>query len=486
MKTFKEYLLLSEARGIFPKIHEVSERIYTIIYDKIIEDLNRNNRSVIMDFNKFYNNDRTSSIIDGQYVCNAGDEFVIGDKIFNKLTYRITIDFIENFDSLGNLHKDKKIVMRGASTQVPIAKHKKGKYIIYEDQDTIQITIKYLLNKGAILDIDPLTIPNTKNKIIEGLDELNSECVSAVSHELGHIFTRRKRNKTGTGFGEMVEYFTNSDFRKAILPVYNIKNIYKFYHNKYFIDKIEIPNYPTQIYSSLFSHGNKRRKFETKNDLINAIKNNELYKKLDEIHKFSYNNFINGLKEKEEKDKIIKFLEITEITDFVLQKFHNNTKIAHTILNVLENEKPDVVIHFLRRSNLTDLIPLFEECVKFRKDLINKLKNETDILVIKSFLDKILNIFKQRLEDTFYEILPPSELFSIGSKHVLNPTAEDDISEELNKIFSDEVISKYKKDPEKYYETEIEKMQKIAEREKRKILRIVSFYDENTQELTPI
>lgn len=474
MKTFKEYLLLSEARGIFPNIYEVSERIYKIIYDKIIEDLNQNNNSVIIDFNKIYSSDVSSSIIEGQYVCNAGDEFVIANKKYDKLIYRIIIDFAQNFNLTNNVYKDKPIIFRGASTKIPDIKHKTGKYIVYEELDAIEINMKYILNKDAIVNITPATFDNIKTEIIDELDNLNSESIGIVSHELGHIFTMIKRNKKGLGFGEAVEYSTNMNFIKQI---YNIKNIYKFYFNKYILDKVEIHNYPTEIYSSLVSNF-----FETRNDLINAIKNSERYKDLDEICKFSYDNFISGLIK--ERREIEKFLIISELSDILSKEFPHDGKLADFMLNGLVTNF-SLFKNFLVTRNLSKLIPVFDKCKNAKNTLTKDLKKKSDIQVIESFLGEIYHILKQHLKEVFRDVLPNSEKFKIIARHMFTPTpaaAED----EINKMVSDEIFSKYKNDPQEYYKTEIEKMQKIAEKEKRRILRIVSFYDENTKRLTPL
>jgi len=280
-----------------------------------------------------------------------------------ELVYNQLMSKIETIDSIGEGDEELHFQLNG---DYVISDYKFKKIDL-----TVEIIRTAQVDKGTIagmsfmykshLDNDALKIIHepTKNKIelsitigipedgeisdvIQELKDEKQLTISSLSHELMHSYDKFKRPVTNTT--QRTDYDAYKNIRFGIEPIDD------FLHNLYFIHSIENVVRPSEIASDLKSGSIEKEGF------LEFLKNNRVYKKLKEIHSFTYEGLKSDLLG--HVDIIRKRLKDSGINDIP----DNDEELINLVLNLLRINLVNGKAESLKRDLTTNF---FEEIMGF-------------------------------------------------------------------------------------------------------------------------
>lgn len=260
MKYIKKFQLFNEAVGVPSGIIQTARSIYNDFTNLNFEDVFSDGFKKVPYW-----------VIGGSPVRLDGN-YKIGDLEFNK----IYLDF--NF----HVDKDKKdngLILAGLSIQQE-SKIKKDSGKIKYVNANVDFNKSYI---GIALDFIC-----SKNSIGEDVsnyfEKHESYLISKLSHELKHIYDGFK--KTSRNIITSTEYDVYSG-----RPFNEIKPLGEFMYNMYYLHNIENLVRPSEMAGEIDALG------ITKQQFYKYFVNNEMYKKLDSMRKYTYEKLKEDLKE---------------------------------------------------------------------------------------------------------------------------------------------------------------------------------------------
>lgn len=145
------------------------------------------------------------------------------------------------------------------------------------DNETIKMTHRPSKNKIKLKITIGIPPDGDLNTVIEELENEKRMSISSLSHELMHAYDKVKNPVTRP------EHRSDYDAYKSLR--FGIEPIDDFLHNLYFIHSIENVVRPAEVAADLKTGEINKEEF------LEFLKNNRVYKKLKEISNFSYENF---------------------------------------------------------------------------------------------------------------------------------------------------------------------------------------------------
>ena len=281
---FKEYFLLNEKLGVIENAHEEARRIYEILMTWIDEfpyDM------ILIGMGKLQKAGKEPVV---NFIKQEEDyETTLSNIKYNGLNFEISFEYFDLESPMKNG------MILGMATPV-IGKNWDQNTNRYYTKETNSV---YLQIK---IGLDPSTLPeNYVNMLFDDPEKFNRlfgaiirgnltrekiKCISGISHELSHILTGKKSEKTGHKLKSHVNYVSNLEVM-SMLP---IRKIAELFYNMYFMHIIELHNIPTQVYSKM------KEENISKSNFLSFIREQEEYTKLKIIADYSYEKFISDLK----------------------------------------------------------------------------------------------------------------------------------------------------------------------------------------------
>lgn len=301
MIKFKDYYLLNEKMGVIENAHEESEKIYNIMME-MLETVPYD--YVLRGITTLYDNDKDAKIeilkTDPDY------ETILSNIPFKGLNFHISFEYYDLNKMLENG------LLLGMATPIQGKKwdEKTNRYFV-EKTKTVDLVIKIGLDPSTLRQVwvntlfdDPEKFNGLfKNVVINNIQKEKIIYISAISHELSHIFTGKKIEDRGYKLKSHVNYVSNL----GTIPMIPIRKVAELFYNMYFMHIMETHNLPTQVHSKM-----KQENIE-KGNFLSFIQNQEEYKKLKKIKDYSYDQFIQDLKsEIQNMDGILRDLNIPE------------------------------------------------------------------------------------------------------------------------------------------------------------------------------
>lgn len=269
-------------------------------------------------------------------------------------------------------------------------------------------------------------------KLYEFLKTNKDEYISSISHELMHFYDIRKR-----GYETIDSKSDYSTFQKSCIFLKSIKD---FWFYMYYTSIIEEAVRSSEVAGEIYS------KKISKNEFYSFLKNNETYKKLQEIKNFTYDSFINNIKSDilDEKTSIY-------INDFL------STNCDYTISEMI-NKSIDYKIELLLKlaffeyaTNKRDFISTI---VNHLEDVDDKFNTKEDTEAPKSLIELI-----NRLTGS-----TPSH-----AKHLRGEIANDILKK----------VRKYKDNPSDFFKNTIKEMNISSTRTIKKISKLYDIADDD-------
>jgi hypothetical protein len=255
--------------------------------------------------------------------------------------------------------------------------------------------------------------------LIQKMEEERDEHVSSLAHELKHKYD--KQSKTYDRIGPDAVYQATQ--RRGTFGIPAIDRV--FYRYMYYIHAIENLVRPTEVAYSM------KRKNITKSQFKEFLENNRVYKELLEIKNFTFDNFIQDLKQQEERlDKLLEHVN----------EDPSNMSIDEKINKVLELVYVDLV------NNRMDL---FMQMTEGPMD---------DFLTFGAQLGMIPPGFEEKLKGL-------------------------EKTNEIRQKFLSQTI-KYEKNPTKFFEFEFEKFQYVANKMLKKISKLYDMAKDDEQSVS--
>ena len=224
--------------------------------------------------------------------------------------------------------------------------------------------------------------------------------VPLIAHELHHIFVFSSR-KTAASF-EILKDTLVSDYASGALPKTNVLPLDGFLSSLYFLSTMEILVYPSELAVQI-EQNNIR-----KGDFLEFLESNDVYKILNILSKFSYEDFLENLKEHEKSiDAFLKSREgtieqkISKCFEIVVEKLFEylESNIVEYIdrgmeyaLRIGELPPSDVVEKF-KQANKRKIAKYIGREEQFFKDSINNFKEQANIT--KRKLAKLFDLCKE-------------------------------------------------------------------------------------------
>ena len=224
--------------------------------------------------------------------------------------------------------------------------------------------------------------------------------VPLIAHELHHILVFSSR-KTAASF-EILKDALISDYASGALPKTNILPLDGFLSSLYFLSAMEILVYPSELAVQI-EQNNIR-----KGDFLEFLESNEVHKILNMLSKFSYEDFLENLKDHEKSiDAFLKSKEgtieqkISKCFKIVVEKLFEDleSNIVEYIdrgmdyaLRIGELPPSDVVEKF-KQANKRKIAKYKGREEQFFKDSINNFKEQANIT--KRKLAKLFDLCKE-------------------------------------------------------------------------------------------
>jgi hypothetical protein len=252
--------------------------------------------------------------------------------------------------------------------------------------------------------------------LIQKMEEDKDGQISSLAHEIKHKYD--KQSKKYSLMGPDATYQATQRRSNFGIPILDRV----FFRYMYYIHGIENLVRPVEIASSM------RSKNITKSQFLNFLQNNRVFRELTEIKKFTFEDFINGLKEDEDRlDALLNHIG----------EDPSNMTLDEKINRVLE-------VAYI--------------------DLVNN-RMEMFVKMTEHSMDDMLKFAGQ------LGMLPP---------HLEDKAKELEKTDEIRQKFLSYVM-KYQKNPTKFFEDEIENFQYIANKMLKKISKLYAMAKDDEQ-----
>ena len=244
--------LITEVVGVPDNILDAAE----MLYDVVEEDI------------------KSINSVEDEYEFEGDIEFELGDKKKIKIDYYELQVNIETVEGHGNGVLD--IISMGMAGSFGFNREKFMKE--NEPSTTLELTITFAVGENW----DP-------KDLISKMEEERDEHVASLAHEIKHKYD--KQSKQFGLIGPDAEYQATQRRGTFGVPVLD----HVFFRYLYYISGIENLVRPTEIASFMKS------KNITKSKFLDFLRNNRVFRELSEIKNFTFQDFINQLKESEER-----------------------------------------------------------------------------------------------------------------------------------------------------------------------------------------
>lgn len=326
---------VDEAAGVPQGIVEIADQIQDVVDAKLIDYITYNLKSngLTMPYGLKIN-------------FNIPLNFQLGGVDYDKVTVGITFDVNSNVDKL---HRK----AMGVAMSTKVSKDFKDTY--YDQEKTFDLFY--------MLDVPRRNYP--LGEIINDIksEEIRNDLSSSLAHEIKHKFDAIK--KQYNNIPDSVRYFSSNSVRRN--PAFNqIAPFYRFLYYSYYSNQIEAMVRATEVYKMATNQNITRKEF------VNFIKDNKVIKLLTDVKNFTYEKFMNELKEdnddillpifimhlrktqieiyKQYRDKFFKHLKLdlhSHLDDDAFEELYNREykKLLDRALKKLNlNQEPEVYI----------------------------------------------------------------------------------------------------------------------------------------------
>ena len=370
--------LITEALGVPDNILDAAEMLYDVVEQDI----------------------KSINSVEDNYEFEGDLDFELGDKKKIKIDYyelKVDIETIDGEEGVLD------IISMGMGGTFGFNREKFMKE--NEPSTTLELTITFAVGDNW----------NPKD-LISKMEEERDEHVASLAHEIKHKYD--KQSKQFGLIGPDAEYQATQRRGTFGIPVLD----HVFFRYLYYISGIENLVRPTEIASFMKSKNITKSKFK------DFLENNRVYRELKEIKNFSFDDFINELKNSEDRlDALIEH-------------------IGEDPSNMTIDQKIDKVLEIAYIDLVNNRMGLFVKMTEHHMDDMIRFGSQLGLLP-SNLQDKV-----KQLEKT----------------------------DEIRQKFLNYVI-KYKKNPTKFFEDEIENFQYVANKLYKKLTKLFAMAKDDEQ-----
>ena len=296
--TESQLKLITEALGVPENILDAAD----ILYDVVESDIKS------IDTNQ------------DEYTFDGSIQFELGDKKKIKIdSYELTV----NLEKIDGEEGVLDIIQMGMGGLFGFNRDKYMKE--NQPSSTLELTITFAVGDNW-----------KPQELIQKMEEERDEHVSSLAHEIKHKYD--KQSKQYGLIGPDAEYQAVQKRGTFGIPVLDRV----FFRYMYFISGIENLVRPTEVAYSL------KRKNITKSQFKDFLENNRVYKELLEIKNFTYDNFINQLKDNE--DRLDALLEHIDEDPSEMNIDEKISKVLEVAYIDLVNNKMDLFMYMTEHA----------------------------------------------------------------------------------------------------------------------------------------
>lgn len=296
--TESQLKLITEALGVPENILDAAD----ILYDVVESDIKS------IDTNQ------------DEYTFDGSIQFELGDKKKIKIdSYELTV----NLEKIDGEEGVLDIIQMGMGGLFGFNRDKYMKE--NQPSSTLDLTITFAVGDNW-----------KPQELIQKMEEERDEHVSSLAHEIKHKYD--KQSKQYGLIGPDAEYQAVQKRGTFGIPVLDRV----FFRYMYFISGIENLVRPTEVAYSL------KRKNITKSQFKDFLENNRVYKELLEIKNFTYDNFINQLKDNE--DRLDALLEHIDEDPSEMNIDEKISKVLEVAYIDLVNNKMDLFMYMTEHA----------------------------------------------------------------------------------------------------------------------------------------
>lgn len=262
--------------------------------------------------------------------------------------------------------------------------------------------IKHTTELPVVISIDIICDKNKYvNDLIDYIEgEEKSEIISALSHELMHVYDHFKYDEIPAD--KFAKDYTYT--KLANESYFNIKCVRRLFYNLYYVSNPEMITRNTEIASLLKSNKVTKKNFES------FLKQTKVYKDLLEIKIFSFSEFKEELKKSEEEiDEHFKFnsmndklnLSIDEKVNTILKDIKKIID-GTTIINYKDLMTPSLkqILSKANISNYKDLMNNPQDLFQMPDDKVLKLKK---VLNKQEYRKNDINYYFGKMENMLHK-----------------------------------------------------------------------------------
>jgi len=377
--TENQLKLISEVLGVPDTVLDAAQ----ILYDLVERDI------------------KSINTVEDKYNFDGDIDLVLGDKKKIKIdSYELKVE-IETIEGRGDGVLD--IISMGMGAGFLFNRDVYMKET--ETSKTLELTITFAVGENW----EP-------SGLIEKMEEDKDEQIASLAHEIKHKYDKQSK-KLGLIGPDAIYQATQT---RGSLGIPALDRV--FFRYLYYIHGVENLVRPVEVASSM------RSKNITKSQFLNFLQNNRVFKELVDIKNFTFEDFINQLKENEDRlDALIEYID----------EDPSNMTLDEKINRVLE-------VAYI--------------------DLVNN-RMEIFVRMTDHHMDDMLKFGMQ------LGVLPP---------HLEDKVKELEKTDEVRKKFLS-YIMKYEKNPTKFFEDEIENFQYIANKMLKKISKLYAMAKDDDQ-----
>ena len=296
--TESQLKLITEALGVPENILDAAD----ILYDVVESDIKS------IDTNQ------------DEYTFDGSIQFELGDKKKIKIdSYELTV----NLEKIDGEEGVLDIIQMGMGGLFGFNRDKYMKE--NQPSSTLELTITFAVGDNW-----------KPQELIQKMEEERDEHVSSLAHEIKHKYD--KQSKQYGLIGPDAEYQAVQKRGTFGIPVLDRV----FFRYMYYISGIENLVRPTEVAYSL------KRKNITKSQFKDFLENNRVYKELLEIKNFTYDNFINQLKDNE--DRLDALLEHIDEDPSEMNIDEKISKVLEVAYIDLVNNKMDLFMYMTEHA----------------------------------------------------------------------------------------------------------------------------------------
>jgi len=377
--TENQLKLISEALGVPDTVLDAAQ----ILYDLVERDI------------------KSINTVEDKYNFDGDIDLVLGDKKKIKIdSYELKVE-IETIEGRGDGVLD--IISMGMGAGFLFNRD------VYMKETETSTTLELIITFAVGENWEP-------SGLIEKMEEDKDEQIASLAHEIKHKYDKQSK-KLGLIGPDAIYQATQT---RGSLGIPALDRV--FFRYLYYIHGVENLVRPVEVASSM------RSKNITKSQFLNFLQNNRVFKELVDIKNFTFEDFINQLKENEDRlDALIEYID----------EDPSNMTLDEKINRVLE-------VAYI--------------------DLVNN-RMEIFVRMTDHHMDDMLKFGMQ------LGVLPP---------HLEDKVKELEKTDEVRKKFLS-YIMKYEKNPTKFFEDEIENFQYIANKMLKKISKLYAMAKDDDQ-----